>query len=269
VDTGEGGGSSWPPPPSTAQGTRERDGATDGGDGVKDAGKTLDDRTASQAVTIMTTEHYALQGVRAATIADASGRASLYLGSVSSALVALAFIGQVSRDSTGLGEAFYVFGIVLFPSLFFLGLVTFERVLQSAIEDTIAVHGINRIRHYYAEIAPQLEPYFVESTHDDVAGAMQNMGASMTWWQSFLDTAGMIAVINSVIAGVSTGLVASRLAASRSITPFVLIGGVAFLVSLGLHQRHQVARWRRTDARLPVLFPSPKSECPAASSRRR
>ena len=31
-----------------------------------------------------------------------------------------------------LGQAFYVFALVLFPALVFLGLVTFERVFQSA-----------------------------------------------------------------------------------------------------------------------------------------
>jgi hypothetical protein len=44
-------------------------------------------------------------------------------------LVALAFVGGLSR--TGAGQAFYIFGLALFPSLVFLGLATFERVLQS------------------------------------------------------------------------------------------------------------------------------------------
>ena len=72
------------------------------------------------------------------------------MGSVSSAVVALAFIAQVS----GMGEAFFLFGLVLFPSLFFLGTVTFDRVLQIALEDWIYACEINRIRHYYVELAP-------------------------------------------------------------------------------------------------------------------
>jgi hypothetical protein len=39
-------------------------------------------------------------------------------------LVALAFTGQLSR----LGAAFYVFGLVLLPTLTFVGLTTFDRV---------------------------------------------------------------------------------------------------------------------------------------------
>jgi hypothetical protein len=75
----------------------------------------------------MTTEHYNLETGRATTISDANGRASIFLGTVSTSLVELAFVGQISRSATGLGQAFYVFGLVLFPSLVFLGLVTFAR----------------------------------------------------------------------------------------------------------------------------------------------
>ena len=45
----------------------------------------------------------------------------------SSTLIALAFVGQISH----LGTDFFIFGLVLFPSLFFMGLVTFEWVLQA------------------------------------------------------------------------------------------------------------------------------------------
>jgi hypothetical protein len=51
----------------------------------------------SQLVAIMTTEHYTLQTGRSMTIAEANGRASLFVGAVSSGLVALAFVGQLSH----------------------------------------------------------------------------------------------------------------------------------------------------------------------------
>jgi hypothetical protein len=37
------------------------------------------------------------------------------------------------------------------PTLFFMGLITFERVLQSGSADVIYARGINRIRHLYLE----------------------------------------------------------------------------------------------------------------------
>src|SRR5215469_11739568 len=81
----------------------------------------------SQLVSIMTTEHYNLQTGRAMTISEANGRSSLFVGAVSSGLVALAFVGQISH----LGTAFFVFSLVVLPTLSFMGLITFERVLQS------------------------------------------------------------------------------------------------------------------------------------------
>jgi hypothetical protein len=44
-------------------------------------------------ITLLTTEHYNLQTSRAATISEANGRASIFLGSVSAGLIALGFQG--------------------------------------------------------------------------------------------------------------------------------------------------------------------------------
>jgi hypothetical protein len=83
-----------------------------------------------------------LQTARAATIAETNGRASIFLGSVSAGLVAIAFADQTSRT------ALYAFALVLFPVLFFLGLVTFERALQASIDDTAYMLRINRVRRF-------------------------------------------------------------------------------------------------------------------------
>lgn len=166
-------------------------------------------------------------------------------------LLALAFVGQISR----LGRAFFIFALVLFPSLFFLGLVTFERVLQSAIEDIVYARGINRIRHFYVERAPQVKDYFILSIHDNEAGAHGNMSMQASWWQLFLTTAGMIAVIDSIPAGVFAGLLIYQLFASP-LLPCLSATIVIFLVVLVAHQRYQFAHWRRADLILKVLFPS-------------
>src|SRR2546430_8980491 len=117
----------------------------------------------SQLVTIMTTEHYNLQTGRAMTISEANGRSSLFVGAVSSGLIALAFVGQISQ----LGTAFYVFSLVVIPTLFFMGLITFERVMQAGAVDVIYAGGINRIRQLYLEDAPQKQPYLFQPTQSD------------------------------------------------------------------------------------------------------
>ena len=106
-------------------------------------------------VTFMTTEHFVMQTARSAGIAELNGRAGFYLATVSSGLIALAFTGQLSR----LGTAFYVFGLVLLPTLAFVGVTTFERALRNRVEDAQLASRINRIRQYYFDAAPQVARY--------------------------------------------------------------------------------------------------------------
>jgi hypothetical protein len=205
----------------------------------------------SQLVSIMTTEHYNLQTGRSMTIAEANGRASLFVGAVSSGLVALAFVGQISH----LGTAFFVFSLVVLPTLFFMGLITFERVLQSGSADVIYARGITRIRHLYLEYAPQMQPYFILSSHDDSSLPMESLEAThRSRWQVFLSMAGMMAMINSVLAGSFVGLLLAAFTLPLAVTTGV--GVVIFLASVSLHQRYQWRQWRRLDRQLPVLFPS-------------
>jgi len=211
-------------------------------------------RSDSAFLTILTTEHYNLQSARFATISDSNGRASLFLGSVSSSLVALAFIGQAAQ----FGEAFRVFGLVLFPMLGVLGLFTFKRVLQSAVDDIVYDFGINLIRHFYAEMAPDAAPYLVLSTHDDGTGMMRAMGARSGFGQLFLTTAGMISVITSALVGVFVSLLLDTLV-THSLTVVTACGLVVFALSVAMHLMYQHEAFRRMSSDNPPRFPSPRS----------
>ena len=57
----------------------------------------MDQQAREQAfITALTTEHFALQSTRSATIGEANGRAAIYLSTVSSALVAFGFLAQLT-----------------------------------------------------------------------------------------------------------------------------------------------------------------------------
>ena len=104
--------------------------------------------TRQDLLTIMSTEHFTLQGARSAAISDANGRASFFLGALSAAVVALAFVAQVAH------EAFVGFALIVLPTVLVIGLASFERLLQLGIENIRTVVAINRVRRYYLEIAP-------------------------------------------------------------------------------------------------------------------
>jgi hypothetical protein len=138
------------------------------------------------AVTFMTTEHFVLQTARSAGITEANGRAGFYLAAFSSGLIALAFIGQLSH----LGTALYVFGLVLLPTLAFVGVTTFERALRNGVEDVQLAGRINRIRQFYFDAAPQIARYLPPPRPDTPAAIVAQAGVSSPSWYQFLTIAG-------------------------------------------------------------------------------
>jgi hypothetical protein len=122
------------------------------------------DRVDPQALlTTLTTEHFTLQGARGSTIAESSARAAMYLGSLSASLVSLGFAAQISAT----GDTFRVFALVVLPTLFALGVFTFVRLVESAVEDIYDGRAINRIRSYYLEQAGPQRRWFMPAGHDD------------------------------------------------------------------------------------------------------
>jgi hypothetical protein len=201
-----------------------------------------DDREEPRAAAIafLTTEHFTLQGARSATISESTGRATMFLGAVSGALVALGLVAT----ATHLGRAFYAFALVLLPVLSFVGLVTFERTLQSGIEDHGYARRIARLRAYYFDEAPELTPYLLSVGPDErlhVQGLFGNRG------QRWRTIAGMIAVITAALCGSAVGLVAA-LVSGHSLAAALIAGGVAFVAVAASLSRVQGAAWMQASA---------------------
>jgi hypothetical protein len=182
------------------------------------------------AVTFATTEHFNLQTARALTVSEANGRASIYLAALSSNLIALAFIGQMSR----LGVAFYAFALILLPVLAFVGTVTFLRLVQSSVEDIAYAHRIALVRSYYLRVSPELEPYFVVLRGRQAGSFHGGPGA----WQLALTAAGMVAAVNSVVVAACAGLVLVA-AGVHSLAIPVAAGALVGAGAFGLYHRHQ------------------------------
>ena len=123
-------------------------------------------------LTMLTTEHFTLQGSRATTVSETSSRATLYMGAVSSTLIALGFIAQISN----VGDAFDIFALTVLPTVYALGVFTFVRTVESSVEDILYGRAINRIRAYYLELAGPESRWFVLGGHDDALGVLANMG---------------------------------------------------------------------------------------------
>src|SRR5215204_3242707 len=199
-----------------------------------------------QILQFMTTEHFTLQTARGVANAEITSRLQLYLGTLSSSIIALALTAQLS----GLGVAFRGFALVLLPVVFFLGVVTHGWLLYG--------QGMNRIRHYFLELAPEMEPYFVLPASDDPWVTLAAIGVQTggnPWWQALLTAGSMIVVVNSVLAGVVAGLLWRSVAGPSGPLPLALVAAVGFLLSLVSQGIYGLRAFRRDLEASTVVFP--------------
>jgi hypothetical protein len=158
----------------------------------------------AQLLTALTTEHFTLQGARSQTMSETSSRAAVYMYSVSSALVALGFVSQLSDGSD---TVFGVFALTILPTIYVLGCATYVRLVECGAEDFRYGVAINRIRGYYKEIAGDRADLFLLSGHDDGAGVFANMGLSAERRSPAFAFSTAIAAVNGVVGGAVVGYV--------------------------------------------------------------
>jgi hypothetical protein len=203
---------------------------------------------------ILTTEHWSLLASRSLVYTEAMSRTSIFVAALSGAVVALALVAQADD----FGDGFVAFALVLLPVVYFLGFVTIVRLAQVNLENARWVQGMNRIRNAYLQLEPELEPYFVTSKYDDDAGVLQSTVAHLDVaprYQAFVSAPGVVAVINSVVAGGAAGVAATAL--DLGIAWSLVLGGVLFLVSMAVFVIWAKGKVGGFLSRADSLFPTP------------
>ena len=206
------------------------------------------------ALQILTTEHWSLLAGRSLVYTEAMSRTSIYVAALTGSVVALALVAQ----ATDFGTGFVAFALVLLPVVYFLGLVTIVRLSHINREDALWVQGMNRIRHAYLELAPELEPYFVTSRYDDDEGILLTSVAMRRRpppTQAFVAVPGVVAVVDSVVAGAVAGIAGIGLGLGMG--GALVLGAVLFLLSMAcfaIFAKRSIDAHRRE---LEPLFPTP------------
>lgn len=201
------------------------------------------------ALQILMTEHWSLLSSRSLGYTEAMSRATIFVAALTGSVVALV------AQATDFGDGFLAFALVLLPVVFFLGFVTIIRISQLNWEDATWVQGMNRIRNAYLDLAPELEPSFVTSKHDDDEGILISSLAVprvVPHIQGFVALPDVIAVLDSVIAGAIAAIAALGLGAGTAGS--VVAGVIAFALTLVGFAVWAVGTMRR---RIVVRFPSP------------
>ncbi len=187
----------------------------------------MDDEAREQAfVNAMVTEHFVLQSMSAATISEANGRASLYMLSLSTSVVALAFALQAAED------AFAPFAAAILPTLFLLGCFTIVRLVDTSIENVRCLRSIASIRQYYASLTPDASEFF-PTTGNVARDAQHAVGYRSDRLSLWFTLAAMVGTVNAALGGTMLALfVDGVLGASRTLA-FALGIAVAVILALG------------------------------------
>ena len=182
-------------------------------------------------VQILATEHWSLLAARNITYSAIFSRTSIFLTVVSAAVVALALVAQ----ATEFGDDFRLFALLVLPVTLFVGVATYIRVLDARLEDIWLVSGMNRLRHAYLDMAPELEPYFVTGHHDDPKGLHETYGpgTQLRFYRVIANTSMVIGVIDAALAGAIVSLVARTQDAATELSLFIG-GGVTAVIVVAL-----------------------------------
>ena len=206
---------------------------------------------------ILSAEHNDLLSARGLAYNESFTRGGIFLTFLSTSFVALALLAQ----AMGFNQDFLVVAAIIVVFSFLIGIATFARIIDIVADDLRAMHGMNRIRRGYIEIAPLVAPYLVNSAYDDLESVMSNYNPkassrSLRGAVYGLSTSlGLIGLIVALVGGTLASVV--TLAAGGTGWLALATAIVATLIVLG-----GLARWAGVEiltgqAGLQVRFPAP------------
>jgi len=218
------------------------------------------DPEAAAKAQILATEHWSLLATRTLTYNESLGRVTIFLAILSGAVIALALVAQADRFAA----TFITIAIPVLLAVLFAGIATISRLTALNRDDYRWVIGMNRIRHAYLELHPDLKPYFITSPYDDLGGALQTLGIEGavsgrplgSVFHLLQTLPGMLTVIVAAVGSAITGLVAVALGSPRPAT--LLIAAAGFVAVMGLMALSNRRSFGRSSPSLEPRFPSPR-----------
>jgi hypothetical protein len=206
---------------------------------------------------VLATEHWGLLATRALAWNESFTRAGMFLSALSGAIVALALVAQ----ATSFGDEFALFALVILPVVLFIGVTTFIRMGGSNYYDALCMVGMNRIRHAYLQITPEVEPYLVMGTHDDDRSVSLSMGTPPNTnfvLDLIVSTPFVVCAIDAVIGGVIVTLLAQQLGVGTPAAIALAVVGV--LAVFGLQVLLAARGIRAAVALYTPKFPAPEPD---------
>ena len=217
------------------------------------------DLNVSSKLQILATEHWSILATRTLTYNESLSRVNIFLAILSGAVIALALVAQADH----FGAAFISIAIPVLFIVLFAGVATIARLTRLNQDDYRWVIAMNRLRHGYLQLHPDLEPNFTTSQYDDLRGALLTLGIedpaagrSVTSVLHLPQTLpGMLTVIVAAVGGAITALVG--LAFGVPATGVAVAAAVGFVLVLALMAVSNRGAYARTPPSLQPRFPAP------------
>jgi hypothetical protein len=192
------------------------------------------------------TEHFVLQSAASTTVSESGSRASLFMVTLSSSLIALGFVAQSPT-------MLVPFVAAIIPAIAILGVFTILRLVDTGEQNIELLARIAAIRAYYRTLGPQAPEMFGTWGHANRSGvseALATMAIRRSWVVGLYTTASMIAAVNSIVVGVGVALAwvwISGVTQPLVAVPFGLVAAIASMAGFLVYQHR---RYKALEARL-------------------
>jgi hypothetical protein len=187
-------------------------------------------------VNAVATEHFVTQAARAAIVSEMTGRAMIYMGAVSSALIAFGFLAPTADLAP------FVAGVL--PALLLFGELTFAALLRNTVENVALLRHMQDIRSFYRALAPDDHQVF-DPPHADptLVAAVGTIGLRHAPAQALFTGASTIAAVNAMIGGAGAALILWDIGAT--VAAAIAVGVPVALGWFVLHVAYQQRRLGR------------------------
>lgn len=181
----------------------------------------------------LTAEHLTMQSVITASVNEQQARASMFLLTVSGALVAIGIMAQT-------GE-FLLFTGLIIPALYLTGLLTIMRLVDVGMESMQSEVTIAKIRRYYRTLGPPADMLFEEPLGRWPEGKLDSGHVIGELLGLLTTAASMIACVNGFIGGAGIALLVYHLVPA-GVTVSVLAGALFVIAQVAAATGYQM--WR-------------------------
>jgi hypothetical protein len=181
----------------------------------KEPGASVSDSDRDAILTAVAAEHFAMQGVVSTSVNEQQARASMFLFSVSGALVALGILAQ--------SDKFLLFTAAIIPALYLMGLLTTLRLVDVGIESLQSLVTVAKIRKYYRSLGEPAGSLFEEQLGRWPEGELDSGHVIGKILGVLTTAASMIACVNGFIGGAGIAILLYQVART-SLTVSCLVG---------------------------------------------